>query len=203
MPINVDIYTRGVTTKLNNAKDLINKRLVDEFNIFGEGAVRDAKSRCPIDEGFLRNTIAFEPASAGKLKVSIVAAADYAIFIECGTKSFAAAEVAKLPPMWQQYAAQFKGRGGGSFQDFILRLMGWIHRKGLGSGFVGKIGVAGTFSLKTRKRTGTKSVQEQQDKQAAYLIARKIMRVGVRPHPFFIRSVIENFEALKKRLKEK
>ncbi len=82
----------------------------------------------------------------------------------------------------------------------VERLVEWVRRKGLGSGHVGNIGVAGTYSTDSRKRTGNKFTQDQQNRQAAYMIARKIMINGIKAQPFFYPAVQNNRDILEKNL---
>lgn len=182
----------------------MDKIINNEFKNFGQLTVNEAQTRAPKDEGFLTRSINYK---AENLSVAIGANVDYAAYLEFGTKGFAASYVSTLPPDWQQFAAQYKGSGGGTFQQLVARITQWIHRKGLGTGFAGKIGVAGTFSVKTRKRTGSKSLQETQDKQAAYLIARKIITKGIPAQPFlfpaFEHQKIKLIENLKSQLNAK
>lgn len=170
MGITLKIDMKGVTAKLNNAKGEVARKMVDELNRFATLTVNDAKRLTPVDEGFLINSISYEPATLQKLKTSVIVAANYASYQEFGTRAFAAAYVASLPPKWQAYAATFKGKSGGTYNDFIFRLMGWMKRKGM-------------------------------DIKAAYAIAKKILRDGVRPHPFLFPAVTRNLEILKLRLK--
>jgi|SRR5690348_621840 len=171
----------------------------DELNAFGLETVAMAKQLAPVDEGFLINSITFEKQP---LSVEIFVAANYAAYLEFGTRGFAAAYVSSLPPDWQSFAAQFKGGGRGSFQEFVMRLTEWVHRKGLGAGGLGKpIGVTGTYSIKTGKRTGNKATQASEDKSAAYRIALSILRKGIRPRPFLYPSVELNKEKLINNLK--
>lgn len=102
--------------------------LTDELAAFGFYVERDAKSLVPVDEGFLKNSIHSVPA---RLKVEIVVTADYAAYIEFGTRRFAAEHIATLPQDWQNFAAEFKGPGGGSFDQMVMRLVGWCKRKGI------------------------------------------------------------------------
>ena len=152
------------------------------FDSFGLTVELKARQFAPVDEGHLKGSIFQQP---GKLSNTVGASVDYAAYLEFGTRKYAAAQVATLPQDWQMLAAQYKGKGGGgTFKQFVLRLTEWVHRKGLGTGFAGKIGVAGTYSVKSRKRTGGKPLQESQDRQAAYAIALKILRNGIKAQPF-------------------
>lgn len=122
---------------------------------FGLRVVQEAKGLVPKDEGFLARSINSEP---GKLSVTISANTDYAAYIEFGTRKFAAAYVATLPPEWQQFASQFRGAQEGSFAEFIFRIMAWVKRKGI-------------------------------EESAAYPIAIKILREGIKAQPFLYPSI--------------
>ena len=200
--LTIDI-TGDFEGKFNNLEEKVRKEVDDELNAFGEHTVTDAKNNITnnktVDEGTLRNSITFEKKP---LSVEIVVAVNYAAYIEFGTRQFAAAYVSSLPPDWQAFAAQFKGGGGGSFQEFVMRLTEWVHRKGLGAGGPGKpIGVTGTYSIKTGKRTGNKVTQANEDKSAAYRIALSILRKGIRARPFLFPAVEKNKEILINNLK--
>lgn len=168
--ITIKVDTKGLEAKLEKAKNEIPKTMAKELNIWAYGTVNDAKRLCPVDEGFLRNSISPVLATPTELKSSVVVAANYGAFIEFGTRSFSAAYVSSLPQDWQQYAASFKGKTGGSYNDFIVRLVGWMKRKSI-------------------------------DPKAAYLIAKKILRFGIRPRPFVFPAVQKNTLELKNRLK--
>ena len=101
------------------------------LNDWADRTSLDAKqlvSRQSSDEGFLLNSI--HPIY-GKMSAGVVASADYAAYIEFGTRKFAAAYVGSLPSDWAQYAATFKGKGKGSFKDLLTAIMGWVKRKGI------------------------------------------------------------------------
>lgn len=176
----------------------VEKIINNEFKKFAQATVSEAQNRAPINEGKLRQSIS---AVVGNLKISIVANVDYAAYIEFGTKAFAASYVGGLPAEWQQLAAEHKGSTGGTFKEMVLRITEWVHHKGLGNGFSGTVGVAGTYSVKSRKRTGSKSTQEKQDRQLAYLIARKILIKGIRQQPFLFPAFEHQSEELIKNLK--
>lgn len=98
------------------------------FDKFGVRVELEAKQAVPVDEGKLKGSIFQQP---GRLSNTFGAAANYASFQEFGTRRFAAAYVATLPADWQAFALQYKGGGGGSFQDFVMSLMGWCKRHGI------------------------------------------------------------------------
>lgn len=130
------------------------------------GAVQDA----PVDQGKLKGSISF---SLEGSQAIIVAQTFYAPFIEFGTKG------KYLPiPGTEAIAQQFQGMKGGNFQEMLKFIELWVARKG----------IAGTYSTKTRKRTGGKALQSSQNKSAAFAIALSILKHGLTPHPFFFKQ---------------
>ncbi len=125
----------GFSVKLEGFDEVIAKLdvknleqdITDELTAFGYDVERDAKQFAPVDEGFLRNSIAAVP---GKLKVEVVVNCDYAAYVEFGTRKFAAAYVAVLPADWKAFAATFKGPDGGTFMELVLRIKQWAERTG-------------------------------------------------------------------------
>ncbi len=147
-----------------------------EFTVFAQGTVNDAKSLAPVDEGRLRQSIGFVP---GELQITITVNVDYAAYLEFGTKSFADAYVASLPQDWQVFAAQYKGAGGGNFQEMVMRIKEWVKRKGFAS----------TYSVGSHRKTRVGAANED---QAAYAIAVSIVRKGIRPHPYLFPAFEKN-----------
>lgn len=191
--VNIQGLDATVTFMAKQAPAELEKLVKQELSAFAQNTTTMAQRLSPIDEGHLRRSIA--PKVEG-LSAEVTVNADYAPYLEFGTKAFAESYVSSLPADWQELAGTFKGRGGGNFEQLVQRLTEWVHRKGLGSGFSGTVGVAGTYSVKTRKRTGAKAVQANQDRQAAYMIARSILKKGIKPHPFLYPA----YEANKKKL---
>lgn len=180
-----------VKEDLKNIPKLVESEVQKRLNEFGLKTVNDAKRLAPVDEGHLRNSISFVKQ---KLKVNIVVAANYAAYVEFGTRKFAASYVASLPQDWQKFAAKFKGAaGGGNFEDFVMRIMDWVKRKG----------ISGTYSVKTKKRTKASGTgQDFEDAEVAYGIALSIIRKGTRPHPFLFPAIEKNKIELVNELKE-
>lgn len=129
-------------------------------------AVKDA----PRDTGQLVGEIRFEKLSL--LEMEIQANKEYAPFMEFGTKG-----KYRAIPGTEAIAAKFKGFKGTPGKMFKFILM-WVHRKGIG----------GRFSVKTRKRVGSKINQFAEDYTAAWPIFLSILRNGVNPHPFFFKQ---------------
>ena len=168
-------------------KEDVHFALVD----FGTSVERDAKLDAPADEGKLRNSIsATFPTKDKGLSVQIAVTADYAAYIEFGTRKFAAKYVATLPPDWKSYAATFKGKGGGNLNQFIQAIMAWVRRKGIGA----DITKSGNFS------SSASSLDKQQ--QAAYWIALNILQNGIKPQPFLYPAVQKHTPELEKAIKK-
>ena len=106
----------------------------------------------------------------GNLQASVVVAKDYAAFMEFGTRKYAAQYVATLPAEWKELASEFKGNGNGGSIKGILFAM--------------------------RQWFKDKGI----DDDYAFFIARKMLREGVRPHPFLYPAVNANLDQLKKDL---
>lgn len=127
---NIDI-TGDVNKKLDEITKQVKQEVDDELYAFGFDTVASAKENLrlnkTIDEGHLLNSIAFEKK---ELAVEISVAANYAAYLEFGTRSFAAIYVATLPATWQEYAATFRG-GGGGFEDYFRNIFEWCKRKGI------------------------------------------------------------------------
>ena len=164
------------------------KRSERAFKNYAINVDREAKELAPVDEGALRRSIFFKLGVNG---VTIGASADYAGYIEFGTRKFAAAYVSTLPPEWQQFAASLKGKGTGTFEQFVESLVRWVKMKGIGA----------TYNVGTRRRNrvGGKTAKEM-DYDTAYAIARHILIHGIRPQPFMYPAVNNNLPQLYKEL---
>lgn len=81
-----------------------------------------ARNRAPVNDGTLRASIHAQ-GSNGKYKVT--ASAEYAAYVEFGTK-----KRAKVPADLQNYANQFKG-GGGSAQEAKTAIYAWMNKQGI------------------------------------------------------------------------
>lgn len=143
---------------------------------------KDAKRLAPVNMGTLRQSI--HATSKDKLTHYVDVNASYAPYIEFGTGG-----KVSVPAGYEEYAATFKGNKGGSLNDMIKALTLWVKRKGL----------AGTYSVKTQRRLGGKSVKASQDEKLARFLAIKILKNGIKPQPFLIPA----YEAEKPKLIER
>lgn len=167
----------------------ITEKIEKEMDDFGKATVNDAKRLAPVDEGSLRQSITYRKIIArSAIEIEMIVASDYAAYIEFGTKGFAAKYVATLPKEWKEFASRYKGPGGGSFDEFVMRLTRWVRLK--------KIGATYNVSTKKKNRQSKASLES-----TAYAIALSIMRNGIRQHPFLYPAVEKNRIELLKRLK--
>lgn len=140
----------------------------------------------PVDEGGLKQGTVVKHAS--DLEHELLSSKRYAPFMEFGTKSKAV-----IPPELQEFAKQFNQSGPKmKFAEFLLIIVAWVRRKG----------IAGKYSVKTRKRLGGKATKEAEDTAAAYPIAVSILRKGVNPHPFFYAPYLEEKPKIIKQVKK-
>lgn len=148
-----------------NAQAVRNIKANDSIGVSGGGGgLLGSQSVLPLQDGAF---VGFE----------VINTAPYAAFVEFGTGSRV-----KVPAEWRDYAAQFKGlKLGGNIDDFLLSIIEWVRAKGL----------SGTYSAKTRRRTGGRIAQAEQDLDVAYPIFLSILRNGARPHPFLYPAYVQ------------
>lgn len=129
-----------------------------------------AKRDAPADMGRLRGSINYAKIGVGSFEVFAQSA--YAAYMEFGTKGNY-----RPVPGAEQVAAQFRGRGEGTFKQMVRAITEWVRRKG----------IAGRYSVRTRRRIGNKASQQSEDLSAAWPIVMSIMKNGVKAHPYFFK----------------
>jgi HK97 gp10 family phage protein len=167
------------TVNLNGLKDIqdalknidvkLKQDVGDEINASALKILTDAKRLAPVNFGQLRNQIALEPIN--NLTYAVEAKASYSAYVEFGT-----GKQVSVPADFKSYAAEFQGKKGGKFKDFVDALTLWVKRKGIGDG--------------------------KNDRGLAYVIARSILQKGMRPQPFLIPSYETEKPKLIQRLKK-
>lgn len=143
----------------------------NELNAAAADFVAGARRDAPVDQGALKGAISYY--KEAPLFYPIIAQKFYAPFMEFGTKG-------KYTPIpgTEQIAAAFKGYKGGDFQELLRMIVRWVARKG----------ISGRYSVKTRKRLGSKVDKYAEDYAAAWPIALSVLRNGIKPHPFFFKQ---------------
>jgi HK97 gp10 family phage protein len=160
---------KDIQDALKNIDGKLKQDVGDEINASALKILTDAKRLAPVNFGQLRNQIAIEPID--DLTYAVEAKASYSAYVEFGTGN-----QVSVPADFTSYAAQFKGKKGGKFKDFVDALTLWVKRKGIGDG--------------------------KNDKGLAFVIARSILQKGMRPQPFLIPSYETEKPKLIQRLKK-
>jgi len=183
----------AIFTQIDNYSNNLKSSLKKEINNWAAEVVSLAKQKSPVNNGKLRNAITADYATESELVAKVSVLVNYAAYVEFGTRGYASNYVSSLPNDWQTYASSFRGKGaGGTFDDFLLAIMEWVKDKGL----------AGTYSVKTQRRTGAKGGQIFEDAEVAYPIALSILRKGIRPQPYLYPAYKEAEKNLLERLKK-
>jgi HK97 gp10 family phage protein len=157
------------------------KELKNELKITAAEIRDKAKQDAPTDEARLRQGITYK--ETGPLAFEIVAQTAYAGYLEFGTKTKTV-----IPQGLEEEAAKLKGPVAGQGNP-LEAIQKWVKRKG----------IAGTFSVKTRKLSRSKSSLAN-IKQVAFLIWRSIRKFGIRPQPYFFKQVPPAENKLRQRL---
>jgi phage gpG-like protein len=179
----------GLLTAINKTVAQAQKETTVALNKFSDNVVKDAKAQLQhgTGKGPTSNTGKLAGSITGQVTgntAKITVATNYAAYIEFGTRKFAAKYVATLPADWKAYAATFKGKGGGTMDEFIQDIMQWVRQRGIGA----KLTKSGNVS------EGKDSLDAMQ--QAAYAIALNILQNGIRAQPFLYPAVVKNTKPL-------
>lgn len=146
------------------------------LNVVADLIVAEAKDSAPADLGAIRKGIVKQQIDT--LLFNVIAAAPESAFQEFGTGG-----KVDVPAEMADVAAQFQGAKGGDMAAFILALTDWVKRHGL----------TGVYSVKTHKRNNN---YDNQDEQAAWAIAKTILRDGLTPQPFLYPAYINQSQKL-------
>lgn len=159
--------------KFNKLESNVKAGIKNEVSASITNIYSEAKKLAPANLGTLRASIFKDEVSKSEnvFMFTVGAKASYAPYIEFGTGG-----KVKVEPGYADYAMKFKGKTGGKFIDMVKALAEWVARKG----------IVGTYSIKTQRRTGSKSTQTKQNMSAAYAIAISILKKGLRPQAFLI-----------------
>jgi hypothetical protein len=170
----ISIEVKGIKElqqKIGRIPGNVRKEFDAELAAVADDFVNRAQADAPTDQGILRNMITRKKEAPMEWKV--VSGANWSAWIEFGTRSRV-----QIPSEFSAFASQFRGKGGGG-QGFYDAILAWVKRKG----------ITGTYSVKTKKRTGNKIDQQIEDEQTAHAIYLSILRHGIHPHPFFLKQI--------------
>lgn len=180
--IKEQISPEAFRTKIKNALGKLSEDIVND-------AKENLRQQKAINNGQLVNSIIALPVG-DDLSVIIQAGASYAPYIEFGTRKFAAEYVAGLPKEWKDIASQYKGSTAGTFEQLVASIAQWVADKQ----------IVGTYSVKTRKRTGSKESKEKENLKAAWPIAISIARNGIKARPYLYPAVQKNVNIFAKEI---
>lgn len=169
------IKASGLTELKNRIKAIpqkmkkeIGAELSDSVNRMRMKAIQAA----PADQGIIRSGI--QVSKISELNYGLFSNAKYSGYLEFGTKT-----KFRAIPGFEKEAAALKGKGGGTFAEMLDSLTQWVKRKG----------ISGTYSVKTKRRLGSKEKKASEDRQLAYVIALSILKNGIKPQPFFFKQL--------------
>jgi HK97 gp10 family phage protein len=120
--INIGKLLNQINSFGNDAK----RMAVAITNSTADSIVADAKQRAPVNFGQLRLSIQNTTATIQLNRSLIFSNAPYSAYVEFGTGS-----KVKVPPGFEKLASEFKGKGGGSFDDFLDNIRDWCKKKGI------------------------------------------------------------------------
>lgn len=139
-----------------------------------------AKRKAPGNFGALKKSINVDIGSG--LFKSVYSPLNYAPYVEFGTRG-----KVKIPPGYEGFAAQFKGKSGGTLKDLYEAILLYVKRKKIAQ-------IHNTY-------TGRRSTKQKDVEFAAKWISWLIIKNGVKPQPYLIPSYEEEKPKLIKRLK--
>jgi len=185
MPTGFSFEVQGVTKLLSLFDQLPEKvqtELSNELKVTASEITSGAKRDAPADEARLKSAISFK--ETGKTSFEVVAQTFYAGYLEFGTKAQTV-----IPAGLEGIASQLKGASGQEKGDPLKAITAWVKRKG----------IAGTFSVKTKKLSRSKASLDN-IKTVAFMIWRKIKKFGIKAHPYFFKQLPEAEKNLKERV---
>lgn len=171
----------------------VHAEIMEEIEDTARTTVKKAKQRAPKFDGQLQQAIGYG-LLIDKSGFEVFAAKNYAAFVEFGTGG-----KVDVPSELRGYAAQFKGTGEGTFDEFVDRLTKWIKKKGIAATQVRQI-KSGKNKGKYKK-SGTLA-QGIYERQLAKFMAFIIWKHGLKPHPFLFPSWFEERGKLVNKIKQ-
>lgn len=180
---NLDVTVKTLSDFTKTKRPFIQKALND----CADRVASDAKqlvSQNSSDTGKLMGSIQPE---YGDGSSRVVVNSNYAAYIEFGTRKFAAQTVSSLPTDWKTYASSFRGPTGKGFDELVKNITAWVKRKNINFG---------RYSVKTKRRLGSKETRQKEDQNTIRMIVLSILKNGIRAKPFLYPSVNKNIPKL-------
>jgi len=184
----------NLTKRLKTLQDDLTKGVAQEISASTMKIERDAKRNAPVNLGTLRQSIHSESTING-LTGRVIVDAKYGAYVEFGTGG-----KVSIPAGYESFAAQFKGKSGGTMEEFIVALTLWVKRKGLAGTYQATAYDISTKKASKIKRSGSAKTRKSEDEKLARFLAIKILRNGIRPQPYLIPAYEAEKPELFKRL---
>jgi hypothetical protein len=169
----------GTLRAIRNYPEVKQRQIGFRLKFAAQNVARAARQSAPGDEGQLRKSIYVD--QSGPLTHTVGVQIGYAPFMEWGTKKYA---MQGIPEEFRAYAQSFQGQRyngkGGTLNENILA---WVKRKKIGRVKQGP-------GARLKRGINAKKRLDNRQKGIAFLIARKIRKVGVKPRPFFFKNVL-------------
>ena len=175
--MSLSIKVKGLDAVIANFDKLANDTQDDvnkALDAYGQAVVQNAKTLISANSSDEGGLLRSVDSTIGSLSVTITARQNYAAYIEFGTRKFAASYISSLPSEWQAYAGTFRGDKTGNTGGFRDFILAIM-------GWVKRKGI---------------------DEKAAYPIALKILRDGIKPKPFLYPSIAKYTPILEKDIED-
>lgn len=180
---------KALQLQLKEMPKVAKKQVFEAYQDFAFATEVEAKQLAPVNDGKLSGSIKGSAFMKDGLIVAEVSVdVFYAAYVEFGTRKFAAAHVSKLPADWQAFAAQYKGKAGGTIDELLMNLVQWVKDKGFAA-----------YTTKSGNRSNSKNSLQAQE-SAAYIIARSILINGIKAQPYLYPAVTNQMDKLKDNL---
>jgi hypothetical protein len=180
---------KALQLQLKELPKVAKQEVFEAYQDFAFATEIEAKQLAPTNDGKLRGSIKGAASIKGDLVIAgITVDVFYAAYVEFGTRKFAAAHVSKLPADWQAFAAQYKGKAGGTIDQLLMNLVQWVKSKGFAA-----------YTTKSGNKSNSKNSMQAQE-SAAYIIARSILINGIKAQPYLYPAVTNQMEKLKENL---
>jgi hypothetical protein len=115
---------KNIERAIKRIDEKATKGLSDELSASALNIQRNAKRMAPANLGKLRQSINIDINKT--LFKSVFSSVRYAPYVEFGTKGNA-----RIPSGYEAFAAQYKGKGGGTIMEMVKALTLWVKRKGI------------------------------------------------------------------------
>jgi hypothetical protein len=180
---------KALQLQLKEVPKVAKQEVFKAYQDFAFATEIEAKQLAPTNDGKLKGSIKGQAFIKGDLVIADISVnVFYAAYLEFGTRKFAAAYVSKLPSDWQSFAAQYKGKAGGTIDDLLMNLVEWVKSKGFAA-----------YTTKSGNISKSKNSLQAQE-SAAYIIARSILINGIKPQPYLYPAVTNQMDKLKDNL---